>query len=133
MHRVGVSRAKALRRRMTDAERRFWHAVRDRRLGGYKFKRQVPIGRWIADFACLDAALVVEIDGGQHSESKRDVIRDRDLEVRGFLVVRYWNLEVLKNLAGVIDGLLITLETRTAVTAPVTMFPSPRGGEGSDP
>jgi very-short-patch-repair endonuclease len=133
MQRVGVGRAKALRRRMTDAERRFWYAVRDRRLGGYKFKRQVPVGRWVADFACLEAGLVVEIDGGQHAESERDAKRDIDLKDRGFLVVRYWNIEVLQNLAGVLDGLLLTVEARTETIPRADEYPSPRGGEGSGP
>jgi very-short-patch-repair endonuclease len=115
---------------MTDAERKFWQAVRDRRLAGFKFKRQVPVGRWIADFACLEAMTVVEIDGGQHAESRRDRVRDADLATRGFLVVRFWNTDVLQNLADLLDGLQSTPETRTRS---IDSEPSPRGGEGSGP
>jgi len=121
---------------MTDAERRFWQAVRDRRLGDFKLRRQVPIGRWIADFACLEIAVVVEIDGGQHAESRRDAVRDQELAALGFTVIRFWNNDVLTNLTGVLDGLLARLDARRAE---VTTFgesprkPSPRRGEGSGP
>jgi very-short-patch-repair endonuclease len=87
-----------------------WHLLRDRRLSDHKFRRQVPIGPWIVDFLCMHAMLVVEIDGGQHSGNPRDAIRDRDLAVRGYRVVRYWNHEVLGNTEGVLLDLLRILE-----------------------
>ncbi len=87
MKRTGIASARRLRRRMTDAEMRMWFLLRDRRLAEHKFRRQVPIGPWIADFVCTQARLVVEIDGGQHADSQRDTARDHDLESRGYRVV----------------------------------------------
>jgi len=69
-----------MRREMTDAERKLWFLLRDRRLASAKFRRQAPIGPYIADFVCLRRKLIVEADGGQHYESNRDVARDRWLE-----------------------------------------------------
>jgi 2-isopropylmalate synthase len=66
-----------MRRDMTDAERKLWFLLRDRRLDGAKFRRQAPVGRYIADFVCLRCKLIVEADGGQHYESMRDAVRDR--------------------------------------------------------
>ena len=68
--------ARELRSRMTDAERKLWFALKDRRFAAFKFRRQVPVGRYIADFLCFESRLVVEVDGGQHAESVRDVERD---------------------------------------------------------
>ncbi|HEX4026829.1 MAG TPA: DUF559 domain-containing protein [Rhizomicrobium sp.] len=88
--------ARDMRHVSTDAERKFWWLVRDRRFGGYKFKRQFLIGRYIVDFACLEARLVVELDGGQHADqSVYDNARDSYLEARGFRVLRFWNTEFL--------------------------------------
>src|SRR5713101_7206306 len=71
------ARARALRSRMTDAERKVWYALRDRRFAKVKFRRQVPIGPYIADFLCYEARLVIEVDGGQHVESASDARRDQ--------------------------------------------------------
>ena len=100
------------RTRMTDAERKLWFALRDRRFSGFKFRRQVPIDRFIADFICFEARLVVEVDGGQHADSVRDQQRDRWFAANGFRVVRFWNNEVLSNLEGVLTVLLAKLEQR---------------------
>jgi very-short-patch-repair endonuclease len=97
---------------MTDAERKLWFALRDRRFSGFKFRRQVPIDRFIADFICFEARLVVEVDGGQHADSVRDQQRDRWFAANGFRVVRFWNNEVLSNLEGVLTVLLAKLEQR---------------------
>jgi very-short-patch-repair endonuclease len=105
-------RARTLRTRMTDAERKLWFALRDRRFSGFKFRRQVPINRFIADFICFEARLVVEVDGGQHADSVRDQQRDRWFAANGFRVVRFWNNEVLSNLEGVLTVLLAKLEQR---------------------
>jgi very-short-patch-repair endonuclease len=105
-------RARTLRTRMTDAERKLWFALRDRRFSGFKFRRQVPIDRFIADFICFEARLVVEVDGGQHADSVRDQQRDRWFAANGFRVVRFWNNEVLSNLEGVLTVLLAKLEQR---------------------
>ncbi len=86
---------------MTDAERHLWTAVRNRTLGP-KFRRQVPIGPFIVDFAAISERLIVEIDGGQHAESQTDPARDAYLKSQGFQVLRFWNHEVLANLEGVL-------------------------------
>jgi very-short-patch-repair endonuclease len=93
--------ARRLRRDMTEAEDRLWRELRSRRLDRIKFRRQVPIGSYIADFACLDARLIVEIDGSQHAETHRDVVRDAELKRRGFRILRFWNDDVLKDINGV--------------------------------
>jgi very-short-patch-repair endonuclease len=75
---------------MTDAERVLWSQLRDRRLRGFKFRRQVPIEGYVVDFACVDAGLVVELDGGQHSAEK-DQRRTDSIEDAGYIVLRFWN------------------------------------------
>jgi len=80
---------------MTDAERKLWLALRDRRLAGFKFRRQVPVGPFIVDFLCYHARLVIEVDGGQHAESTRDARRDQWLAANDFRVLRFWNNDVL--------------------------------------
>ena len=95
--RAGV-RARALRTASTDAERRLWSRLRNRQLAGCKFRRQHPIGGFIADFACLEAGLVVEVDGGQHFDDAgmaADARRTRALEAAGFHVLRFDNRQVL--------------------------------------
>jgi len=99
-----------MRRESTDAERRMWYALRDRRLAGWKFRRQVPIGPYIVDFLCFEAGLVVEVDGGQHLNNAGDERRTRYLEARGLRVVRFWNHQVLLEFEGVLDAIFRTLE-----------------------
>ena len=103
--------ARALRRRMTNAERKLWFALRNRRFAGFKFRRQVPIGRFIVDFVCFEARLVIEVDGGQHAENARDKHRDRWLAANQFRVLRFWNNEVLLNPEGVMTVLAEALQT----------------------
>ncbi|HWD57970.1 MAG TPA: endonuclease domain-containing protein [Stellaceae bacterium] len=98
--------ARRLRRTMTDAERRLWFALRDRRLAGFKFRRQHPIGNFIVDFACTKHHLVVEADGGQHAESESDARRTALIEAMGWRVMRFWNNDILANTEGVILTLL---------------------------
>jgi len=98
--------SRVMRKRPTNAERRLWSRLRDERLDGLKFRRQVPIGRAIADFVCYEHKLIVEVDGGQHSENARDVVRDAELSRRGFRVLRFWNIDVMRNTAGVLDTIL---------------------------
>src|SRR5262245_14031426 len=97
-----VSSARALRRAMTDAERKLWFALRDRRLEGTKFRRQVPIGPYIADFVYFESRMVIEVDGGQHADSAHDAKRDRWFEANRFRVLRFWNNDVLSNIEGVL-------------------------------
>jgi very-short-patch-repair endonuclease len=126
-------RARSLRAQMTDAERRLWFDLRDRCFADFKFRRQVPVGPFFADFICFDARLVVEVDGGQHADSKRDQQRDRWLEANGFRVIRFWNNDVLKNREGVLTLLLEALRVRhPSPGAPIGAPPSPARGEGSE-
>jgi very-short-patch-repair endonuclease len=89
-------------RGQTDAETRLWFALRDRRLAGFKFVRQVSIGAYIADFVCREEKLVVEVDGGQHAENAADQIRDIFTRNEGYRVLRFWNSDVLANCDGVL-------------------------------
>jgi very-short-patch-repair endonuclease len=100
-----TQRARALRSRMSDAERKLWYALRDRRFAGFKFRRQVPVGPFIADFVCFEQRLVIEVDGGQHADSSQDRRRDRWFAANDFRVLRFWNNEVLSNLEGVMTAL----------------------------
>src|SRR5690606_31357947 len=91
----GVQRARALRHAMTEAERLLWRKLRDRRFGKYKFRRQVPLGNYIADFVCFATKLVIELDGGGHTlQRPYDFQRTAWLEAQGFRVVRFWNHEL---------------------------------------
>ena len=105
-------RARTLRTTMTDAERRLWACLRNRRFVGYKFRRQHPLGPFIADFACIEHRLVIEADGGQHAESKSDDRRTAWLEHRGWRVLRFWNNDILKNTDDVQEMILAVLHKR---------------------
>lgn len=101
-----VRRAKALRTRQTDAELRLWYHLRGRRFMNLKFRRQVPLGRYIVDFLCTEHRLIVEVDGGQHNEHpQRDQQRDRWLAEQGYRVVRFWNHQVMQELDAVLERL----------------------------
>ena len=108
-----------------------WRCLRGEQLGGWKFRRQHPIPPYIADFACIEAKLVVEVDGGQHADSAYDAARDEHLRLHGWRVLRFWNNDVLSNPEGVAEGILNTLGgLRDADTCP---HPNPpplrRGGD----
>ncbi|RVD45711.1 MULTISPECIES: endonuclease domain-containing protein [unclassified Mesorhizobium] len=98
--------ARSLRRTMTEAEGRLWQELRDRRLDGIKFRRQVPFGKYIADFVCIETSLIIEIDGSQHADSASDRSRDAELKARGFRVLRLWNDDVLKDMNAVCDTII---------------------------
>jgi primosomal protein N' (replication factor Y) len=91
-----------LRTNATDAERRLWRVLRNRQLEGCKFRRQHPIGPYVADFACTRHQLVVEADGGQHAGNPDDIRRTEWLESQGWRVLRFWNNEILDNTEGVL-------------------------------
>jgi very-short-patch-repair endonuclease len=96
--------AKQLRAHSTDAEAVLWYNLRNRRFFGYKFRRQMAVGKYIVDFVCLERMLVIEVDGGQHAEQLLyDTERTKALVKRGFNVIRFWNNEVLSNLDGVLS------------------------------
>jgi very-short-patch-repair endonuclease len=102
--------ARALRHDSTEAESKLWSALRGRRLADAKFRRQAPIGPFIADFCCEQHKLVVELDGGQHDDAKaQDDRRTQWLKGKGYRVVRFWNNEVLQNLDGVLSAILSAL------------------------
>ena len=92
--------ARKLRKDPTKAERYLWHILRSKGTG-VKFRRQAIIGSYIVDFVCFEKKLIIEIDGGQHNQSKADSKRDEWLRGQGFNVIRFWNNEVIGNLEGV--------------------------------
>lgn len=101
--------AKHLRNRMTDAEWKFWEYASGSKLEGHKFRRQQSIGSYIVDFVCMQQKLIVEIDGSQHMNSKRDAERTQNLESLGYRVLRFWNNDVLQNIEGVVETVLVAL------------------------
>jgi len=102
-----LGNAKALRRNLTEAEQRLWYHLRAHRFMGYKFKRQKPIGRYIVDFACLEHRLIIELDGGQHSEQVAyDQQRDAWLRNQGYTVLRFWNNDVMQQLESVLEQIV---------------------------
>ncbi len=104
-----IERARDLRRKMTHAETIFWSRVRNRGLGGLKIKRQVPIGKYVVDFCVEDAKLAIEIDGEQHGFDRNvghDAARDAFLRGDGYMVIRFWNTQIYKNLIDVLDQVL---------------------------
>ncbi|MGE0258648.1 MAG: endonuclease domain-containing protein [Alphaproteobacteria bacterium] len=125
--------ARALRQNSTDAERRLWSALRDRRLRGYRFRRQCPIGPFIVDFACTKHLLIAEADGGHHAGNRRDARRRAWLESRGWRVLRFWDTYILKNIEGVSAVVLMALRERETLTLPRLRrgpLPLPRRGRG---
>jgi very-short-patch-repair endonuclease len=108
--------AKSMRSAPTEAERRLWQLLRGHRLGGLKFKRQVPLDGAIVDFVCFDARLIVEVDGGQHAESAKDSERDKRLATLGFKMLRVWNNEVLQNPEGVAATILAAASPSLAIS-----------------
>jgi very-short-patch-repair endonuclease len=101
--------ARRLRSELTEAEKHLWHVLRYKSLG-VKFRRQAVIGRYIVDFVCFERRLIVEVDGGQHCQNQKDILRDEWLKSQGFTVLRFWNNEVLGNLDGVFQRIEEYLE-----------------------
>ena len=105
------SRARKLRKKLTDVENKLWSQLRGRQLSGVKFRRQHPIGPFIVDFCCVERGLVVELDGSQHAErNAADERRTRLIERSGYRVLRFWDNEVLINLYGVLERISEALE-----------------------
>jgi very-short-patch-repair endonuclease len=126
MARASTQIARQLRRNSTDVERILWRQLRERLLP-WKFRRQHPIGRRITDFACPAAKLVIELDGGQHSDQAHaDDQRSAELTTHGYRVIRFWNNEVTEN----IDGVLETIRRALEATPTSPNLSAPRGGEG---
>jgi very-short-patch-repair endonuclease len=120
------SNARTLRRNSTDAERILWSELRDHRLNGAGFRRQVPIANYIADFVCHAARLVIELDGGQHfsdQAEQADARRSAVIQAKGFQVLRFSNHDVMTNRAGVLE----TIATAVAARAPTLTLPRKSG------
>jgi len=125
-----LSFARGMRREATDAEQRLWSRLRDRRLGGLKFRRQVPFAGYVLDFFCQERALAVELDGGQHNDGpggKRDTGRDGALRKQGVETLRFWDPDVLKETDAVCEAILAAAMLREPSTP--SPLPSP-GGRG---
>jgi very-short-patch-repair endonuclease len=114
--------ARELRRNSTGIERILWDVLRNRRLAGLKFRRQVPLGRYVADFACFSPKMIVEADGSQHEGSRYDAARDAWFSERGFAVLRFWNHEVTGNPDAVLDRII---EVSTRLSGRTEVPPSP--------
>ena len=124
-----VAAARKLRRTSTDVERKLWHRIRDKQMDNFRFRRQRPIGKYIVDFICLDAKLIIELDGGQHAENGAyDDKRTAFLVSLGYRVLRFWNNEVIENIDGVLERLgdeLLVANANPTLALPLT-------GEGID-
>nr|WP_233843938.1 DUF559 domain-containing protein [Dyella sp. 2HG41-7] len=106
-------RARALRHATTDPERHLWRFLRRENLAGFKFRRQYPIAGYIVDFVCVSAKLVIELDGGKHSESREyDVNRTRVIGSRGYRVLRFWNDDVLLRTESALEEIWRNLPNR---------------------
>ena len=107
-------RAQVLRKRTTDSERLLWSHLRRRQLRGYRFRRQVPIGNYIADFVCIEARLIIELDGSQHQEQRvYDEQRTRYLEQRGYKIFRVWDNQAFTETQSVLETIANMLESAT--------------------
>ena len=108
-----------LRRDMTEAERKLWGRLRNRQLENTKFVKQFAIGPYVADFCSLERRIIIEIDGGQHArQTDADDRRSRWLGDRGFIVIRFWNNEVLQNPEGVLARISQACTTATGMAKP---------------
>jgi very-short-patch-repair endonuclease len=103
--------ARHLRRNSTDAERRLWYRLRNYQIGQVKFRRQQPIGRYIADFVCFECGLIVELDGSQHvARTREDEERTAWLNSQGFRVMRFWNQLIFEEMDSVLEAIGLALE-----------------------
>lgn len=109
-----IDHARSLRQNQTDAEALLWRHLRGRRLQGFKFRRQHPLGPFTLDFVCLDAGLVIELDGGQHAEDQAyDARRTAVIEQHGLRVIRFWNHEVLNQTPAALERIWQALQALT--------------------
>jgi very-short-patch-repair endonuclease len=119
-----------MRANPTDAERRLWSILRSRRLAGFKFKRQVIIDSYIADFVCFERRMIIEADGSQHAESEYDKRRDAYLRWQGFAVLRFWNNDILGDSESVAAAIWHNLQAPPHPSGAARLPPSPARGEG---
>lgn len=134
-----TGRARALRRRETEEETILWRHLRNRQIDGWKFRRQVPRASYVVDFVCLEAGLVIELDGTQHRTigQARDKVRTRILERDGLRILRFDNEDVLSNLEGVLDEIYSALGEKEApspgtLRLGATRRPLPKGRGGAE-
>lgn len=124
--------ARALRKRMTDAKRLGWRHLRNRGVGGWKFRRQYPVGPLIVDFICVEKNVVIEVDGGQHAENEeKDMQHSAYLNMMRYRVFRFWNNQVMQETDAVLDGIFAVLANPDQ--NPPSPQPSPTLGERGFP
>ena len=124
------TRPRQLRKNASIAENRLWYVLRNRGLARQKFVRQLAVGPYIADFVCRELGLIIEVDGGQHSDSTGDAARTDYLNMQGYSVLRFWNSEVVENMDGVFSAILRVIEGSPSPDlrfAPATLSPMGRG------
>ena len=110
---VNISKARELRKNPTNAEQALWKHLRMRQIGGYKFRRQQPIGPYIVDFVSFEREVIIEVDGGQHSQqTEYDAERTAWLNAQGYRVLRFWNNQILEEVEAVKAGILKVLKVR---------------------
>ena len=126
MKRKNIDKCRALRKNQTDAEKKLWSLLRNRQLGGLKFRRQFSVGRYILDFYCPEYGIAIEVDGGQHYEADglmNDALRTKALSAAGIQIIRFSNLEILENIEGVYESILSFFRNTPSPQS------SPPGGE----
>ncbi len=124
-----INFARELRQNQTDAEKALWAKLRTKQISGVKFRRQQPIGPYIADFVSFEKKLIIEVDGGQHNENENhesDETRSKWLKSQGFQIIRFWNNDVLKNMEGVLESINEVVSEKMIITL---TLPSPIEGE----
>ncbi len=124
-----IDHARHMRKAYTDAEQKLWLILRNRRFIDHKFRRQVSIGTYIVDFVCFSHKLIIEADGSQHAENAHDMQRDQWLQLQGFTILRFWNIEILQMPQSVTDKIWHELHIISPSSAPIGA-PSPVKGEG---
>lgn len=131
-----LERAREMRRNPTEAERILWRLLRNKRLAGWKWKRQQAIGNYIVDYVCFGARLIVKADGSQHIDSAHDATRDAWLRGQHFRVLRFFNNQILAEPESVLTAILAALEAPAGAPSPAGRFPSPQPsparGEGAE-
>lgn len=122
--------ARQLRQNMTDAEQLLWRHLRAHRLNGSKFKRQQPIGPYIVDFVHFASRVIIEADGGHHQDNADDKKRDAWLNQQGFIVLRFWNNDILQNSEAVLEQIMSALHSNNHSLRPLSPTPLPQGERG---
>jgi len=128
-HELLKNRARSMRANPTDAERKLWYILRDKRLNGLRWRRQQVIDdRYIVDFICIEHRVIIEADGSQHAENGMDSARDAWLKQKGFTVLRFWNADILNNMESVVETIIAALQINAAQTCgDPTPNPLPQG------